>query len=262
MTSFNRALVTGATSGIGAAFASKLPETTDLLLTGRDEEKLARAQQKLARKGRTIITICADLADEQAVMDLVDRANAFGVDLLINNAGVGQLGRIVDNALEAERNTAMLNTVAVVLLTRGLLPGIVDRARQNRRRGGVIIVSSTAAFAPVPYFATYAASKAFDLLFAEALSEEMRSEPVDILALCPGSTRTNFASRAGFDLGHLPGAANPTTVAREALHELGRKTVHVTGAMSQATLGPFLIPRRMMTGALGTAMRFFSSRMG
>jgi hypothetical protein len=195
-------------------------------------------------------------------MDLIHQADDFGIDLLINNAGVGHLGRIVDNTLEAERNTAMLNTVAVVLLTRGLLPGIVDRARNNNKRGGLIVVSSTAAFAPVPYFATYAASKAFDLLFTEALAEEMRSEPVDILALCPGATRTNFGIRAGFDLGDLPGAADPKTVAREALRELGRKTVHVTGVLNQATLGPFLIPRRVMTGALGTAMRFLSSRMG
>ncbi len=140
---------------------------------------------------------------------------------MINNAGVGQFGRLVDNDPAAERDTAMLNVVAVVMLTRGLLPGMIERAAAARRRGGVVIVSSTAAFSPVPYFATYAASKAFNLYFAEALAEEMRDDPVDVLALCPGATRTAFGARAGFDGGPVPGAADPGAVAREALDVIG-----------------------------------------
>ncbi len=258
MNLYRRAMITGATSGIGAAFASELPRTTDLLLAGRDKEKLEEKRDQLLRKGRSVETYAADLTDERAVQDLIARADDFGIDLLINNAGVGRFGRLIDNDPNSERETAMLNVVAVVLLTRGLLPGMIERAQEANRHGGVVIVSSTAAFAPVPFFATYAASKAFNLYFAEALAEEMRDDPVDVLALCPGATRTSFGARAGFDRGPLPGAADPSAVAKEALDALGNKTVHVSGLLGQATLGPFLVPRRIMTGALAAAMRYFN----
>ncbi len=206
MNLYRRALITGATSGIGAAFAEELPRTTNLLLAGRDAEKLKEKREALLRKGRKVETYAADLTDERAVQDLISRADDFGVDLLINNAGVGRFGRLIDNDPKSERGTAMLNVVAVVVLTRGLLPGMIERAREANRRGGVVIVSSTAAFSPVPYFATYAASKAFNLYFAEALAEEMRDDPVDVLALCPGATRTPFGARAGFEFGAIAGS--------------------------------------------------------
>ncbi|MGF1639588.1 MAG: SDR family NAD(P)-dependent oxidoreductase [Rhodospirillales bacterium] len=254
--------MTGATSGIGAAFAAELPKTTDLLLTGRDADKLAAAQSALARVGRTVETMVADLGDEAAVQTLIDRAERFGIDLLINNAGTGRLGAVIDNAPEAERETVMVNVVAVVALTRGLLPGIIARARKGRRRGGVIIVSSTAAFAPVPFFATYAASKAFDLHFAEALAEELRDRPVDVLALCPGATRTAFGTRAGYESGSVPGATDPASVARQGLAALGGRSVHVTGFINQLGLGPLLAPRRLVAGTIGAAVRLFGGRSG
>lgn len=257
MNLYRRALITGATSGIGAAFAHELPRTTDLLLSGRDEERLRSARDALSRKGRTVETHAADLTDDRAVQGLIERADSFGVDLLINNAGVGRFGRLIDNDPVSERDTAMLNVVAVVMLTRGLLPGMIRRAIEARRRGGVVIVSSTAAFAPVPFFATYAASKAFNLYLAEALAEEMRDDPVDVLALCPGATRTAFGKRAGLDGGPIPGAADPGAVARQALDALGTKSVQITGRLSQAALGPFLVPRRAVRGALARAMRCF-----
>ena len=260
MRSYRRAVLTGATSGIGAAFAAELPRTTDLLLCGRDEHKLAEARQHLAGKGRVVETMVADFGDEAAVRALIGRADQFGIDLLINNAGTGRIGRVIDTAIEAERETAMVNVVAVVMLTRGLLPGMIDRVRKIRRRAGVIVVSSTAAFAPVPMFATYAASKVFDLHFAEALAEEMRREPVDILALCPGATRTSFGVRAGYGGGGMPGAIDPRTVARQGLHALGKRTVHVTGLVNQVGLGPLLAPRRLVTGAIGAAMRMLNPR--
>ncbi len=251
---FRRALVTGATSGIGAAFADILPATTDLLLTARNEEKLADTARRLSREGRAVEIIAADLANEDDIARVVSRADAFGIDLLINNAGIGRVGRIVDNPAKAERDTAAVNVLAVVLLTRGLLPGMIARARSTASRGGVIVVASTAAFAPVPYFATYAASKAFDLSFAEALGEEMRGEPIDVLALCPGATRTNFGRRAGSTVMEAPGAADPRTVARQALRALGRQRIKVTGGLSEAAFSPFLLPRRLITFGLGALM--------
>ncbi len=187
---YRRALITGATSGIGAAFARALPATTGLLLSGRDEQRLAEIRDELAVPGRDVEVFRADLAKPDEVQALGERAEALGVDLLINNAGVGEFGAIADHALDAEVATAMVNVVAVVALTRALLPGMIERARRDGRGAGVIIVSSTAAFAPVPFFATYAASKTFDLHYGEALAEELRGEPVSVLVVCPGATNT------------------------------------------------------------------------
>ncbi|TVR97209.1 MAG: SDR family NAD(P)-dependent oxidoreductase [Rhodospirillales bacterium] len=258
--SYQRALVTGASSGIGRAFTQVLPASTDLLLVGRNAATLDEARRELDRPGRRVETIVADLADEAAVADLIARADGFGIDLLINNAGTGRLGAVIDNSARAERETAAVNVLAVVQLSRGLLPGMIDRARRERRRAGLIIVASTAAFAPVPYFTTYAASKAFDLSFAEGLAEELRTQPVDVLALCPGATRSQFGSRAGLSASNLPGAMDPQTVARQALAALGRQRVKVTG-IDQAYLAPALLPRCLLTRVLGVAMREVVARM-
>jgi uncharacterized protein len=255
-------LVTGATSGIGAAFAEVLPVQTDLLLTGRDLQRLSQAADHLAYPGRVIETHRADLTDVNALDRLVHHAEAFGVDLLINNAGAGRLGRFLDHPPDVERETVLLNVLAVVDLTRRLLPGMLERARAGRGRAGLIVVSSTTAFAPVPFFATYAASKTFVLQFTEALAEELRGEPVDVLALCPGATRTGFARRAGFGTVDIRAAGRPRDVAAEGLAALGRDTVRVVGRLNQAALGPIVLPRRLVTGAIGLAMRFVTARAG
>lgn len=262
MRSYRRALVTGATSGIGAAFAEELSARTDLLLTGRDRVRLANAAERLARPDRTIETHAADMIDPSERDKLIEHAHAFGVDLLINNAGLGRLGRFLDNTAEAERDTVMVNVVAVVDLTRRLLPGMLQRARASRRRAGLIVVASTAAFTPVPFFATYAASKAFDLHFTEALADELRSEPIDVLALCPGATRTGFGGEAGSEPSRVLGASEPRDVAAAGLAALGRDTVRVAGRLNQAALGPAVLPRRLVTGAVGLAMRFVAGRTG
>lgn len=256
---YSRALVTGATSGIGAAFAAMLPPSTGLLLCGRNEERLSQAQDELARSGRVVETIRADLSRPEEVASVVEHAEAFEVDLLINNAGVGELGAILDNSVEAETATVMVNVVAVATITRALLPGMLERARRDGRKAGIIIVSSAAAFAPVPYFSTYAASKAFDLHYGEGLAEEMRGQPVSVLVVCPGATRTAFGGRAGYE-GGLPGAAEPADVARRALAALGRQTVVVTGKVEPVALNPLLAPRRLFTGALGLGMRMVAGR--
>jgi short-subunit dehydrogenase len=257
MRTYRRALITGATGAVGTAFARALPASTDLLLTGRDEERLAAVADHLRRPDGTVETVAADLADPAGVTAVATRADAFGIDLLINNAGVGVLGGFLGNDYETERRTVMVNVAAVVLLTRHLLPGMLERARGAGLRAGLIIVSSSAAFAPVPFFASYAASKTFDLHFAEALGEELRREPIDVLALCPGAIRGTGDARSHFDFGRVPGAADPEQVAREGLAALGRDRVRLTGRVDQAAFGPMVLPRRLAAAALGTAMRFF-----
>ncbi len=255
MARFHRVLITGATSGIGQAFARELAGQADLLLTGRNAQRLNDVREELARPGREIETVAADLTREADIIALAERADGFGIDLLINNAGIGHLGPVFSRAPVDARDTVVVNVLAPVILTTRLVPGMLSRARLARRRCGVINLASTAAFAPVPFFATYAATKAFDLSWTEALADELRGEPVDILALCPGATRTEFGGRAGFQGGDLPGATDPAIVARAGLQALGRCTVKVTGLVDQVAFGPLVPPRRLVTGAVGAAMR-------
>lgn len=254
--SYRCALVTGATSGIGAAFAHALPPATGLVLTGRNEEALAAAARDLGREDRRVETVAADLTVPADRATLIARAREAEIDLLVNNAGAGNFGAVLDQTVEAERQVVELNVVAVAELTRALLPGMILRAKRDGTRAGLIIVSSSTAFTPVPYLTTYSASKAFDLFYAEGLAEELRGEPVDVLAVCPGPVRTKFGERAGFSPGSLPGAIDPDTVAREALDALGRRTVLVTGRANRLAFDPLLVPHRVATGGIGRVMRF------
>jgi hypothetical protein len=223
---------------------------------------MAAVAARVARPGRLVETHLADLADPVGLDGLADHGERFGVDLLINNAGQGRFGRFLDTPVEAEEATVRVNVLAVVGLSRRLLPGMIGRARAANRRAGMIVVASSAAFAPLPFFATYAASKSFDLHFAEAIAEELRREPIDILALCPGATRTGFGRSAGFELGNLPGAADPRSVAAQGLAALGRERVRFTSLVDQAALGPLVLPRRAIAGALGAALRLLKPRGG
>jgi uncharacterized protein len=234
------ALVTGATSGIGEAFARALPTGANVLLTGRNAEALERLAAELVAPGRRVETVAADLATDAGLDAVSARAEAFGVDLLIANAGVGPFGDFLQASEESLRATVAVNVMAPVVLTRRLLPGMLRRAKADGGRAGLIVVSSNAAFLPVPRLATYAATKAFDLSLAEALAAELDGEPVDVLALCPTATRTRFSQRSGFG-GNLPGAEDPADVAAAALHALGRVRTLVRGPVSGLLLsGPAL----------------------
>ena len=222
------ALVTGATSGIGEAFARALPASTNLLLTGRNAEALGRLAGELAAPGRRVETVAADLATDAGLDAVSARAEAFGVDLLIANAGVGPFGDFLQASEASLRATVSVNVMAPMVLSRRLLPGMIRRAEAERRRAGLIVVSSNAAFLPVPRLATYAATKALDLSLAESLSAELAGAPVDVLALCPTATRTGFAARSGFG-GNLPGAEDPADAAAAALRSLGRARTLVRG---------------------------------
>ena len=253
---FELALITGASSGIGEAFARMLPPDTGLLLTGRDATRLAALKDDLGNGARRVETLAADLATETGRDAVVAAARDLPVDLLINNAGLGHFGAFVDNPAETEHAMAAVNVVAPVVLTRALLPDMIARARQARRRAGVIVVASTAAFAPLPYLSTYTATKAFDLFFAEGLAGEMADEPVDVLALCPGPTRSRFLERAAAERLAPPMLAEPARVAREGLAALGHRTVHVVGGANQAyaSLTKF-VPKRILRSSTRRYMR-------
>jgi len=253
-TPYRMALITGASRGIGRAFAEVLPESTGLLLVGRDAGRLEAVRARLARPGREVVALPADLATDEGSARVIEVAERHAIDLLINNAGGGRLGPLLEHTAAEERAVVELNAVTPLVLTHALLPGMLARAATGEHRAGLIIVASEAAFAPLPYFASYAATKAFDLVLAESLAEELRGEPVDVLALCPGATRTAFAQSAGFAAASLPGAADPQAVAREALDALGRHRVLVSGRVRRAATAPLVLPRRLAARGLGAMM--------
>lgn len=190
------ALVTGASAGIGLAFAQALAERGyDLIVTARRRERLEELAAGLCAKhaGMRVEIVVADLADTTATEQIAAETVRLGmnVELLVNNAGFGTHGRFETIAPDREREEIALNVAAVVALTHAFLPAMLERGR-----GGVINIASTAAFQPVPWMAVYGATKAFVRSFSEALHEEVRARGVRVLALCPGPTATEFFDTA------------------------------------------------------------------
>ncbi len=247
---YQSALITGASSGIGTAFARALPRATALLLHGRDRDRLNALAQELALNGRPVRTLVADLTDPEGRYAVIGAAETARVDLVVNNAGIGQLGRVIDNSELREMEMVQVNVAAPVEITRGLLPMLLRQAKDNGRRAGIINVASTAAFAPMPLFATYAATKTFLLNYTEALAEELAREPVDVLALCPGATETRFFARAGAGKPVMTTLHSAERVAQEGLRALGQTRVHVVGPTNYlASIAMRLLPRRFVTAA-------------
>ena len=190
------ALVTGASAGIGVALAEELAAGgTHLLLTARRLDRLEKLAADLQKKyGIQTQVFAADLAKREAPQKIFEYTKEKGlrIDLLINNAGFGQYGELQEVETQRLVDMVEVNCTAVVQLTRLFLPDMVAR-----RGGDILIVASTAAFQAVPYISTYAASKAFDLYFAEGLAEEMKPHGIRVCALCPGSTESEFHAVAG-----------------------------------------------------------------
>jgi short-subunit dehydrogenase len=255
---FRSALITGASSGIGEAFARGLPRATALLLAGRDRDRLSALAHELASPGRVVRIVAADLSDDQERGAAIAAAESAAVDLVINNAGIGKLGRVIENTPERESEMVKVNALTPVEICRALIPGMLRRAEAQKTRGGIINVSSAAAFGPMPFFATYAASKAFLLHYTEALAEELSDRPIDVLALCPGATKTRFFERAGIE--HLGFSMHePERVVREGLQALGHRTVHIVGPGNYlATAAMRFLPRRMVAAAVESVTRKWS----
>lgn len=189
------ALVTGASGGIGEELARLLAAAgTDVVLVARSADKLRALADELARAHRIQATV---LVEDLAAPDAADRihdnltARGIAIDILVNNAGFGTYGPFVETPAAEEARLLQVNVVALTMLTKRLLPRMVER-----RRGRVLNVASTAAFQPGPLMAVYYASKAYVLSFSEALTEETRGTGVTVTCLCPGPTRTGFQDRA------------------------------------------------------------------
>lgn len=250
------ALITGASAGIGMAMARELAAGgTNLVLTARRRDRLAGLAGELSAKHdiRTLVCV-ADLTQPLGPQDvfLFTESKGIVVDLLVNNAGFGAYGEFHKADLGRLVEMTQVNVTAVVHMTHLYLPGMIAR-----RSGDILIVASTAAFQPVPYITTYAATKTFDLHFAEGLAEEMRQYGIRVCALCPGSTETEFFQVAGqrnhtrrppetakkvAHVGLAALAAGKTSVISGFTNWIGAETVR-------------LVPRRMVARITGGMFR-------
>jgi short-subunit dehydrogenase len=243
------ALVTGASSGIGEAFARELASRGyGVTLVARSEDKLLALADELS--GVRVEVLTCDLSDgaarDRVASSLAERG--LTVEILVNNAGFGVYEDFVKSDRGRELEQAEVNVVAVVDFTSRFLPGMAERGQ-----GAVITTCSTASFQPIPGNAGYAAAKAFALSLSEALHEEVRGSGVTVTALCPGPVRSGFqdASDAHEFASGLPGPMwkDPVTVARAALHgaERGKRLVvpgvpnRLGGLMGRFTPRPLLL---------------------
>lgn len=248
------ALITGASSGIGEAFARTLAQRgASLVLVARSAERLrALAEELGARHEAKVVVIVADLATADGVASVPARVSELGlyVDILVNNAGFGTYGPFTTLAAARERDEVQLNCIAPLELAKAFLPTMLQRAD-----GAIVNVASTAAFQPMPGMAVYGATKAFLLSFSEALRAEMRGRGVRVLALCPGPTRTAFFANTGNPkMGKHPFFArgmDPDRVVRTALTALERdRDLIIPGALNKlgafgTRLGPRTLVARM-----------------
>lgn len=231
------ALVTGASSGIGAELARELVRHGhDLVLTARRTPELEALATELRLLGASVMVMPKDLALPGAARELVQEieSRAIRIDVLINNAGFGDAGAFAREDPDRIETMLQLNVVSLTALTRAFLPGMVARGR-----GRVMLVSSTAAFVPGPNMAVYCASKAYVLSLGEALARELRGTGVTLTTLCPGATLSGFAAEAGAESlplysSKLVPKMSSASVARAGYDAMmGGKPVLVTGIMNK-----------------------------
>ena len=251
------ALITGASAGIGKAFAEELAAGgTNLVLTARRADRLEQIAKSLATQHEIKTEVfVADLIDSSGPQKIFDftKSKAIEIELLINNAGFGAHGEFAAEDQQRLLNMVQVNCSAVVHLTHLFLSQMIAR-----KHGDILILASTASFQGVPYISTYAATKAFDLIFAEGLAEEAKPHGVRVCALCPGSTESEFhavANQQQFAAKQHQETAEK--VARTGLRALAAGKSYVIsglgnylGAHSQR-----LVPRRLVTGIVAKMFR-------
>jgi uncharacterized protein len=251
------ALITGASAGIGEALAEELAAGgTNLVLTARRKGRLEALAQRLASSHKIEAQVFpADLSDPAAPEKIfaITRDKGIEVELLVNNAGFGKYGEFHSVPKERLLEMVQVNCSTVVHLTHLFVQGMVARSR-----GDILILASTASFQAVPYISTYAATKAFDLLFAEGLAEELKPYGIRVCALCPGSTESEFHVVAGQDK-FIHRAETAKKVARTGLRALAAGKSYVISGLGNylGAHGERLVPRRFVTR---TAARMFKPK--
>ncbi|MGE7433492.1 MULTISPECIES: SDR family NAD(P)-dependent oxidoreductase [Kitasatospora] len=254
------ALITGATAGIGAAFARRLAKDgRDLVLVARDAERLRAAAADLGKRyGVQVETLTADLAAEAGIAAVEERLRDAErpVGILVNNAGFGNKGTFLEVPVQAELDMVKVHIEAVLRLTMAALPGMKERGF-----GGIVNVASVAAFVPR---GTYGASKAWMVSFTQGIARELGGTGVRLLALCPGFTRTEFHERAGMGTSNIPSWAwlSADRVVDEALRDLARgRSLSVPSRRYKAAVAlSRVLPAGRLGGVSSKAARTYAPR--
>lgn len=251
-----RALVTGASSGLGESFARQLAAAgNDLVVVARRREPMEKLASELsAAHGTGTEVLVADLADRTQLAIAAERIGAGDVDTVVNNAGFGFYGPVSTHSVDQELGMVDVDVAAVVALSRAAVGVMVSRGS-----GNLLNVASVAAFAPTPQSATYSAAKSFVLFYTEALHDEVADSGVHVTVLCPGFTRTDFQSSAGITGHGIPGFAwaDADDVVRQGLASLARnEAVCVPGVVNKvAALSPRFAPRPIVRRIAGRVMK-------
>lgn len=243
------AVITGASSGIGAALAMQLSrDGYSLLLAGRDPIRLKLIADEVRAAGAQVKLSCVDLSDVQALEIFAKEVEVLSPDILVNNAGFGGFGACANMDPQLVAGMIATNITALTRLTQAVLPGMIAHDS-----GRILQVASTGAFAPLPYSATYGATKAYVLSFSEAVAEELHGSSVSITVLCPGPTATPFFERAGWDGTRLfkGGMSTPQEVATQGYAGLmaGRRVVVVGWRNRLMVAAIRFAPRRLVSMA-------------
>ena len=257
-----RAVITGASSGIGKAFAERLArDGYDVVLVARRRERLEALATVLREAyGRQVDVLPADLTNPADLTVVEQNVRGYSsLDLLVNNAGFGKIGAYGDLDLDVEDEEIRLNILALVRLTHAVIPGMIAR-----RQGAIINVSSIVAFLPVPFLATYSATKAYVNSFTEAIHEELKETGVKIQALCPGRTHTEFHERAGINTaGHPSKGMTSEAVVDASLRALTKnKAICVPGISNRITACIMsILPRALLRKGAAPRMRKLTEKI-
>jgi short-subunit dehydrogenase len=247
------ALVTGASSGIGKAFAEQLAaQGMDLVLVARRVNRLDTLAAQLREAHRIRVTVCQiDLAEADAVHRIMGLTSALDVGLIVSNAGYGLKGDHAAHDPQALAAMLLVNCNVPMQLANGFVPRL-----RKRGKGGILLVSSVEAMMGCPYSAAYSASKAFVKSLGEALWGELTPEGIEVLTICPGATNTEALSRHGIDPAKLPNVMSPDEVARLALEGLKEGPVVISSAHYKASFDKLLsMPRRDALMAMAKSMK-------
>ncbi|NOX18861.1 MAG: SDR family oxidoreductase [Chlorobi bacterium] len=250
------ALITGASSGIGKAFALELAKLgLNIVVAARRTEKLEEVKNKIENETQSeVLAVTLDLIDENAVEKLSEAVGGREIGLLINNAGFGSAGEFSKTSSERDSDMIKLNCVVPNELTHKFVSQMIER-----KKGGIIFLGSVVAYQPTPFMATYAATKVFNKMLGESLWYELKQYNVDVLSLHPGGTETEFQQVAGADAG--PFARTAENVVRTALKALGKKQSVIDGVPNKLLVfSEKFAPTKAVTYVSGFAMKKFYAK--
>ena len=254
----NFALITGASAGIGKIFALEVAKTHDIIILARREKLLNELKSEILENhpNREVICLAIDLTKKEQREKLFEATKNLPISFLINNAGFGSMEEFVDNDIQRCTDMITLNCTALVELTRHYsekMLALENPTLKNQKR--IINVSSIASFLPMPYMATYAATKAFVTSFTMGINEESKLKDIDIMTLCPGPTESEFHLVVGLKdkLTHLP-PMKAETVVEQALNS--SSSLKINGKLNYfLSQLPRLFPRNISSKIVGLVLK-------